>query len=134
MSHHADIPYPECHKYLIMLRIMVSQPLGRRCSRLLFYIILIFVSITTISWLRTPITYVSVHEYMFIRAISAMSFVPADIYSQQISPIRLLPIIIFIGFDVFLVCDSAWLLRFISFLYLSTSYLILSSALILSYL
>ncbi len=40
-SHHADIPYPECHKYLI-------------------------------------------------------------------SPIRSLPIIIFIGFDMFLVCDSAW--------------------------
>ncbi len=44
-----------------MLRIMVSQPLGRRRSRLLFYIILIFVLITTVSWLRTTTTtYVSV--------------------------------------------------------------------------
>ncbi len=43
-----------------LLRIMVSQPLGRRRSRLLFYIILIFILITAVSWLRTTTTYVSV--------------------------------------------------------------------------
>ncbi len=65
-----------------MLRIVVSQPLGRRLRRLLFYIILIFVSITTASWLRTTTTYVSVTN-IFVRAIPVTSFVPADVYSQQ---------------------------------------------------
>ncbi len=43
-----------------VLRIVVSQPLGRRLRPLLFYIILIFVSITTASRLRTTTIYVSV--------------------------------------------------------------------------
>ncbi len=43
-----------------MLRIWFHSHLGRRACRLLFYIILIFVSITTVSWLRTTTTYVSV--------------------------------------------------------------------------
>ncbi|PBK89049.1 hypothetical protein ARMGADRAFT_350323 [Armillaria gallica] len=73
---------------------MVSQPLGRRRSRLSFYIILIFVSITTVSWLRTTTTYVSVREYTFVRVISVTSFVPADVYSQHdvqasVFPLRL---------------------------------------------
>ncbi len=68
-----------------LLRIMVSQPLGQRCSCLLFYIILIFILITTISWLCTTTTYVSVHQYMYVQAMSIMSFVPADVYSQHTS-------------------------------------------------
>ncbi len=51
-------------------------------DRLLFYIILVFVSITTASWPRTTTTYVSVHEYTFVRAVPAKFIVPADVYSQ----------------------------------------------------
>ncbi len=47
----------------------------------LFY--LIFVLIITASWLRTTTTYVSVHEYTFVRATTTTSISPADIYSQQ---------------------------------------------------
>ncbi|PBK62882.1 hypothetical protein ARMSODRAFT_556541 [Armillaria solidipes] len=68
----------------ILLRIVVSQPLGRQLCRLLFYLILIFVPITIDSWLRTTTTYVSVHEYTFVRAIPVTFFVPADVYSQHI--------------------------------------------------
>ncbi len=55
---------------------------------LLFVLLyLIFVSITTASWLHTTTTYVSVHEYTFVRAISVTFFVPANVYSQQ-SPLQ----------------------------------------------
>ncbi len=67
---------------------MVSQPLGRRLRRFLFYRILIFVLIITASWLRTTTTYVSVYEYTFVRAISVTSFVPADVYSQHLKILR----------------------------------------------
>ncbi len=63
---------------------MVSQPLGRRRSRLLFYIILIFVLITTVSWLRTTTTYVSVTNICSFEPYPIMSFVPANVYSQQV--------------------------------------------------
>ncbi len=72
---------------------MVSQPLSRRLRRFLFYLILIFVPIITASWLRTITTYVSVHECMFVRAISVTFFVPADICSRQVMgpvPLQLL--------------------------------------------
>ncbi len=71
----ADVAY--------LLRIMVSQPLGQRRSCLLFYIILVFILITTVSWLHTTTTYVSVTNIRLFKPYPIMSFVPADVYSQQ---------------------------------------------------
>ncbi len=52
-----ELPRAAC---ISVLRIWFHSHLGRRPCRLLFYIIMVFVSITTVSWLRTTTTYVSV--------------------------------------------------------------------------
>ncbi|PBK75118.1 hypothetical protein ARMSODRAFT_506807 [Armillaria solidipes] len=42
-----------CSMGNLLLRMMVSQPPGHRLRRSLFYFILIFVPIITVTWLRT---------------------------------------------------------------------------------
>ncbi len=54
------MPHVANRLFAFLLRIVVSQPLGWQLHCLLFYIILIFVLITTASWLCTITIYVSV--------------------------------------------------------------------------
>ncbi|PBK68538.1 hypothetical protein ARMSODRAFT_205670 [Armillaria solidipes] len=63
---------------------MVSQPPGQRLRRSLFYFILIFVPIITVTWLCTPTSCVDTQEYTFVQAATTTFISPADVYSQQL--------------------------------------------------
>ena len=69
--------------FLLSVEDMVSQPLGWRLRRLLFYLILIFVSIITVTWLCTTTYCVFIPEYTFVQATTTTFISPADVYSQQ---------------------------------------------------